>query len=642
MKRCDRADVPDRRGSSRSSVARHPARLAVPRKSCAARIVFDARSFESSGFAETRGCSRPRSSRRARPLGRVDVAVHEADAATRTRVRSSRRSASSSTRSRSGSAIAAQQRQRASASERSGSAPRAQAIQRAPSRGVAGDPRLSARRTDRRCFCADRAARWSTTSAGAASREARRLLRRGAGRDEEPDAAAGRQPPRPSASEPRTSVGLDRARRSASPPSNFERATRSSPRPEVDPGGSSPLPRRRRSSEPDSVARPRSPRPSTRFAAHSARSRASCRWRCSIGLRVALIAPLLHRPARLRQRSPSAIVDVGDFDDLVDAPDLAAAEPRQARRQERRAVPRDADHREASPEYAGRARRTSRCRGPGTSPPTAHRFHPATTISRMSTTGSTPSPTRSGSDYPHIVQIFKNSPFPPEIVKGLSVALDDLGDRPLIVRSSSLLEDRFGRRVLRQVQEPLPRQPAAPSAERLAALHGRDRRGLRLGLRPRPDRVPRASAGSSTCTRRWAIMIQEVVGTRVGHYFLPAFSGVAFSRQRVSLVAAHPARGRPPPARARASARAPSIGSGDDYPVLMAPGQPGLARQRHAGRSRSLLAEEDRRHRSRERRSFETVRGPDLLRERGDRDCRSSRSSSRSSTADRLRRPRET
>ncbi len=31
-----------------------------------------------------------------------------------------------------------------------------------------------------------------------------------------------------------------------------------------------------------------------------------------------------------------------------------------------------------------------------------------------------------------------------EIVNALSVALDDLGERPLIVRSSSLLEDRIG------------------------------------------------------------------------------------------------------------------------------------------------------------------------------------------------------
>ncbi|MFI5144755.1 MAG: PEP/pyruvate-binding domain-containing protein, partial [Ignavibacteria bacterium] len=47
-------------------------------------------------------------------------------------------------------------------------------------------------------------------------------------------------------------------------------------------------------------------------------------------------------------------------------------------------------------------------------------------------------------EYPYIVQVFKNSQFPPEIMKDLSLALDDFGNVPLIVRSSSLLEDRMG------------------------------------------------------------------------------------------------------------------------------------------------------------------------------------------------------
>ena len=47
-------------------------------------------------------------------------------------------------------------------------------------------------------------------------------------------------------------------------------------------------------------------------------------------------------------------------------------------------------------------------------------------------------------EYPHIVRVFKNSQFPPEMAQGLSIALDDLGDVPLIVRSSSLLEDQVG------------------------------------------------------------------------------------------------------------------------------------------------------------------------------------------------------
>jgi len=47
-------------------------------------------------------------------------------------------------------------------------------------------------------------------------------------------------------------------------------------------------------------------------------------------------------------------------------------------------------------------------------------------------------------EYPHIIQMFKNSTFPIEVITGLSRALDYFGEVPLIIRSSSLLEDRFG------------------------------------------------------------------------------------------------------------------------------------------------------------------------------------------------------
>ncbi|MEN6461460.1 MAG: PEP/pyruvate-binding domain-containing protein, partial [Syntrophomonas sp.] len=45
-------------------------------------------------------------------------------------------------------------------------------------------------------------------------------------------------------------------------------------------------------------------------------------------------------------------------------------------------------------------------------------------------------------DYPNIIQMLKNAKFPPGIIKSLAMALDDFGEVPLIVRSSSLLEDR--------------------------------------------------------------------------------------------------------------------------------------------------------------------------------------------------------
>lgn len=70
-------------------------------------------------------------------------------------------------------------------------------------------------------------------------------------------------------------------------------------------------------------------------------------------------------------------------------------------------------------------------------------------------------------------------------------------------------------------------------------------------------------------------MIQEVVGTRVGRYYLPSFSGVAFSNNEF--------RWSPRIRREDGLVRlVPGLGTravdrlSDDYPVLLSPGQPGL------------------------------------------------------------------
>ena len=91
-----------------------------------------------------------------------------------------------------------------------------------------------------------------------------------------------------------------------------------------------------------------------------------------------------------------------------------------------------------------------------------------------------------------------------------------------------------------------------------------------------PDPIEyRAEKGLIDVHEEMGIMIQEVVGTRVGKYFLPAFAGVAYSNNEfrwssrikrddglVRMVAG---------LGTRAVDRV-----GDDYPVLVAPGQPGL------------------------------------------------------------------
>jgi len=176
-------------------------------------------------------------------------------------------------------------------------------------------------------------------------------------------------------------------------------------------------------------------------------------------------------------------------------------------------------------------------------------------------------------EYPDIIQVFKHSHFPPDIVKGLSVALDDLGDRPLIVRSSSLLEDRFGAAFAGKYKS-LFLTNQGSKRERLAALT--DAIAEVYASTFSPDAIEyRAERNLLDFSEGMAVLIQEVVGARVGHYFLPAFAGVAFSNNEF--------RWSPRIKREDGLARiVPGLGTravdrvGDDFPILCAPGQPGL------------------------------------------------------------------
>lgn len=176
-------------------------------------------------------------------------------------------------------------------------------------------------------------------------------------------------------------------------------------------------------------------------------------------------------------------------------------------------------------------------------------------------------------EYPHIVLTFKNSRFPPEIVHGLSMILDELGETPLIVRSSSLLEDSQGAAFSGKYKSLfLANQGSKP--ERLAALLDAIAEVYASTYGPDPIEY-RAERGLLDFSEEMGILIQEVVGTRVGDHFFPAFAGVAFScnefpwspriRREDGLLRMVPGLGT------RAVDRV-----SNDYPILVAPGQPGL------------------------------------------------------------------
>ena len=218
-------------------------------------------------------------------------------------------------------------------------------------------------------------------------------------------------------------------------------------------------------------------------------------------------------------------------------------------------------------------------------------------------------------EYPHLVQVFKNSPFPAEIEHGLSMALDDFEGRPIVVRSSSLLEDQSGAAFSGKYKS-LFLANQGTKKERLDALQDAIAEIYASVFGPDPIEY-RIERGLLDVHEEMGIMIQEVVGRRIGPYFLPSFSGVAFSRNDF-----------------RWSARIKRedgllrlvMGLGtravdrvaDDYPVLVAPGQPGLRV--------NVSAEEILRYAPRkadvidfEKNAFETVELQALLSEHGQR-----------------------
>jgi pyruvate, water dikinase len=176
-------------------------------------------------------------------------------------------------------------------------------------------------------------------------------------------------------------------------------------------------------------------------------------------------------------------------------------------------------------------------------------------------------------EYPNLVQLFKNSLFPPELVTGLGRALDYFGDVPLIIRSSSLLEDRFGTAFSGKYKS-LFLANLGSREERLAALQDAVAEVWASILGPDPIEY-RRERGLQEFVEEMGILIQEVVGTRVGRWWLPAFAGVAFSlnefrwspriRREDGLIRLVPGLGT------RAVDRV-----GDDFPVLAVPGRKGL------------------------------------------------------------------
>lgn len=176
-------------------------------------------------------------------------------------------------------------------------------------------------------------------------------------------------------------------------------------------------------------------------------------------------------------------------------------------------------------------------------------------------------------EYPHIEQLLKSGRFPNDIIKGLSMALDDLGDSPLIVRSSSLLEDQVDASFAGKYKS-LFLANQGTKQERLDALMDAVAEVYSSTFGPDPIEY-RTAKGLIDFDEEMGIMVQQVVGTQIGRYFLPAFAGVALSNNEF--------RWSPKIKREDGLVRlVPGLGTravdrlSDDFPILISPGQPKL------------------------------------------------------------------
>jgi hypothetical protein len=131
-------------------------------------------------------------------------------------------------------------------------------------------------------------------------------------------------------------------------------------------------------------------------------------------------------------------------------------------------------------------------------------------------------------EYPRIVEAHLAGRFPPVIVSQLRAVLADIGDSPLIVRSSSLLEDNFGYAFAGKYNSYFcPNQ--GTEEENLKELLDAVRRVFASTLNP--DAILyRQKHGLIDYDERMAILIQKAVGKPYGRYYFPLLAGVAFSQ----------------------------------------------------------------------------------------------------------------
>ncbi len=131
-------------------------------------------------------------------------------------------------------------------------------------------------------------------------------------------------------------------------------------------------------------------------------------------------------------------------------------------------------------------------------------------------------------EYPHILERHLNGRFPESIVDEFRNLLERFEGDPIIVRSSSLLEDNFGFSFAGKYDSYFCPNQGTPK-ENLKELMDAVRRVYASTLNPEAI-LYRQHHGLIDYDERMAILIQRLRGKRNGRYFMPALAGVGFSQ----------------------------------------------------------------------------------------------------------------
>ncbi|HNS40057.1 MAG TPA: PEP/pyruvate-binding domain-containing protein, partial [Promineifilum sp.] len=131
------------------------------------------------------------------------------------------------------------------------------------------------------------------------------------------------------------------------------------------------------------------------------------------------------------------------------------------------------------------------------------------------------------SEYPRIVEDFLAARLPDYVVTQVREVLASLGNSPVVVRSSSLLEDNFGYSFAGKYSSYICPNQGTPK-ENLTAVLDAIRRVYASTVNPEALRY-RKKYGLIDYDERMAILLQRVTGRWNGDYFYPDVAGVGFS-----------------------------------------------------------------------------------------------------------------